>query len=344
MSKIEDLLLQGLKPRQAQAVESSKRSVLVVAGAGSGKTEVMARRIAAWVGLHGVPKEKIIAFTFTDRAAEEMKFRIRSWLQRVAPADEEVALGGMYVGTIHGFCLAKIREYWPDTYHNYDILDEGARAAFILRAFNGVLGLNALRKAIAATKNTNQYSQYATLEDFIQAYDQLHEHDRFNAELAAGEPPFELGVAESEWCKQAKLRTNVGNTAIAQAFSVSAARYYAYLHCRRFLDFSTSQSEFINRLRSDSQRLQNLREQHLHVVVDEVQDINPVQRELIRLLVGQTGRLTAVGDHRQSIYGFRGAKVEIIAELWESFRGEADAEVIDLPTRLVLCARWRPRR
>ena len=133
--QIASVLRKDLTDAQDRAVTSSKRHVLVVAGAGSGKTEVMARRIAWWVGIEGVPKDAIVAFTFTERAAEEMKFRIRSWLEAITPAGEEVSLGGMYVGTIHGYCLAKIREYWPDDYHNYDILDEGARAALILRGF-----------------------------------------------------------------------------------------------------------------------------------------------------------------------------------------------------------------
>jgi DNA helicase-2/ATP-dependent DNA helicase PcrA len=323
MPDLEALLLDKLTKRQSEAVQSPKRRVLVVAGAGSGKTEVMARRIAWWVGVEKVPKNKIVAFTFTERAAEEMKFRIRLWLEKVTPEGEEVALGGMYVGTIHGFCLAKIREFWPDDYHNYDILDEGARAALILRGFNGLLGLKALKEAMGQ-------GQYATLEDFIQAYDQLHEHCQFNIELPAGDPPFELGAVESEWCKQAKLQTDVGNTPEARAFAVSAARYYAYMRCRRFLDFSTSQSEFIRRLRGDAQRLRQLAEEEVHLVVDEVQDINPVQRQLIELLVGKSGHLTSVGDHRQSIYGFRGAKVGIIGELWEQFKAANDATVVDL--------------
>src|SRR6266852_9394726 len=123
MPNIKDLLLDKLTPRQAEAVKSPKRCVLVVAGAGSGKTEVMARRIAWWVGVDCVPKDQIVAFTFTERAAEEMKFRIRSWIGKITPAGEDVSLGGMYIGTIHGYCLAKIREFWPDDYHNYDILD-----------------------------------------------------------------------------------------------------------------------------------------------------------------------------------------------------------------------------
>ena len=178
MPNIKDLLLEDLTSQQADAVKSPKRCVLVVAGAGSGKTEVMARRIAWWVGVRHVPRENVVAFTFTERAAEEMKFRIRSWFENHAPG-EEVALGGMYIGTIHGFCLAKIREYWPDTYHNFDILDESARAALILRGFNGLLALKSLRTAIAATKKDDRFSQSGTLDTFIQAYDQLHEHNRF---------------------------------------------------------------------------------------------------------------------------------------------------------------------
>lgn len=330
MSTVEDLLLEGLKPQQAQAVQSEKRRVLVVAGAGSGKTEVMARRIAWWVALQAVPKEKIVAFTFTERAAEEMKFRIRYWLEKIASSGEEVALGGMYIGTIHGFCLAKIREYWPNEYHNYDILDEGARAALILRGFNGVLGLNGLRAAIAETKTKKQYSQYATLEDFAQAYDQLHEHNQFSCRLASNAPPFELGAPEVDWCKKARLLTAVGRTDVARSFAVSAARYYAYLRCRRFLDFSTSQSEFIRQLRSDPGRVKALARQGIHLVVDEMQDINPVQRDLVQLIVGAKGKLTAVGDHRQAIYGFRGANIEIIAEFWERFKTAGDSEVVDL--------------
>jgi DNA helicase-2/ATP-dependent DNA helicase PcrA len=318
---LKDLLLDRLTKRQVEAVTSSKRRLLVAAGAGSGKTEVMARRIAWWVAIENVSKNNIVAFTFTDRAAEEMKFRIRYWLEKITPAGEEVSLGGMYVGTIHGFCLAKIREYWPDDYHNYDILDEAARAALILRGFHGLLGLKGLQDAM-------RLGQYATLEVFTQAYDQLHEHNRFDVRLPPGDPPYELGAAESEWCKKAELLTDVGGTDEARAFALSAARYYAYLRCRRFLDFSTSQSEFIRRLRADGNRLAQLAEQRLCLVVDEVQDINPVQRELIGLLVGGSGRLTAVGDHRQSIYGFRGAKVEIIGELWEEFQAASDAEVL----------------
>lgn len=330
MSDLKALLLHKLTSQQAQAVQSPKSRVLVVAGAGSGKTEVMARRIAWWVAVGSISKDQIVAFTFTERAAEEMKFRIRSWITKVTPAGEETSLGQMYIGTIHGYCLAKLREWWPDDYHNYDILDQAARTSLIQRGFNGVLGLQGFRAALSVGKPYT-IGQYDTIERFAQTYDLLHEHDRFKAKLSEGPIPVRLGEAEREWCKQAEMGTLLGTSDASKAFSLSAARYYAYLRCRRFLDFSTSQTEFLQRLRNDPERMSHeVGGKNIHLVVDEVQDINPVQLELIKLLAVNSGKLTAVGDHRQAIYGFRGAKVDIIAQLWKKFNADEDGDVIGL--------------
>lgn len=329
MEDIKQRLLDGLTEDQKTAVQSNSRQVLVVAGAGSGKTEVMARRIAWWIGFNKVPKEQIVALTFTEKAAEEMKFRVRRWVGQVTPEGEDVNLGGMYVGTIHGFCLEKIREFWPDDYHNFDILDEGSRSALVLRGFNGILALRKFQTALDAER-PGSVSRSGAVDQFITGYDQLHEHNHFDIQLPVGAPPYRLGEEEREWCMKARLLTDVGDDEPSEAFSLSAARYYAYLRCRRFLDFSTSQTEFLRNLRNDTERLQMLAKQKVHVVVDEVQDINRVQQDIISTLVGGAGSLTAVGDHRQAIYGFRGAKVEIIGELWRSFRSASDSEVVDL--------------
>lgn len=310
---------------QRAAVMSDKRRLLIVAGAGSGKTEVMARRIAWWVGVKGVPREDIVAFTFTERAAEEMKLRIRRWMGGLAPDGGDLALGGMYVGTIHGFCMDKLREYWPDEYHNYDILDEGARAALILRGFNGVLAMNKLRKTLASEKGKPQ-GLYDTVDAFVRAYDLLNDNARFDVRLPEGSAPITLGQEERDWCERARLATNAGETESSAAFAEAAARYCAYLRCRRFLDFSASQNELVRCLQKDGGRIPK----NMHLVVDEMQDVNPVQRELINLLVGDSGQMTAVGDHRQAIYAWRGARVEIIGDFWEQFRKADDSEVVDL--------------
>lgn len=315
-------LLDGLTPAQQEAVQSDKRRVLIVAGAGSGKTEVMARRIAWWVAVEGVPKDSIVAFTFTDRAAEEMKFRIRERIGWITPAGEDATLGGMYVGTIHGFCLAQLRALDPDTYHNYDVLDEASRYALVQRGYHHILGLTGFQAAL-------NKGMYTAIDDFLYAYDLLNEYAELDVRLVDADVPFRI-EAEQDWCKGAKLLTNVGLGSIPEAFAVSAARYYAYLRCRRFLDFSTSQSELVDLLSSHYDALARLRESITHVVVDEVQDLNPVQDRIVRTVVGDAGRLTAVGDHRQAIYGWRGGRVELMGRLFAELQGDPDGAVVDL--------------
>jgi len=296
----------------------------VIAGAGSGKTEVMARRVAWWVAIDQVPKERIVAFTFTDAAAEELKFRIRTHVERVTPQGEDATLGGMYVGTIHGFCLKLLRDWMPETYYNYDILDDAARIALVQRGYHSLLGLAGLRQALGT-------GQYDTIGQFLRAYDLLNEYDELDVRLPEADAPSDV-AQERGWVTQAQLITDVGEGPIAEAFAKSAARLYAYMRARRFLDFSTSQSEVSRVLLQNEEVLREIHTSWTHIVVDEVQDINPVQDSIIRLLVGPTGRLTAVGDHRQAIYAFRGGRVDLMERLHSELSTTEDDDVIELPS------------
>jgi DNA helicase II / ATP-dependent DNA helicase PcrA len=324
------VLTEGLTNRQESAVRSNSRLLLVVAGAGSGKTDVMARRIAWWVGVDGVPKEQIVAFTFTERAAEEMKFRIRQFIELVTPPGEDATLGDMYVGTIHGYCLKLLRDLAPDDYHNFDVLEEGARVALVQRGYHYLLGLNGLADELSVGRQWPM-GQFATISYFLKAYDLLNEYDELEVKLPPETPPHRAG-SEADWCKQAKLITKVGRDPTARAFAISAARFYAYLRCRRFLDFSTSQSEVLRLLRREPDTLARLRQQVRRLVVDEIQDVNPVQRKLIDAIVGDDGHLTGVGDHRQAIFAWRGGRIDIMAELFEELDDEhnRDGEVVEL--------------
>ncbi len=324
---IKQLLLDGLSDEAAAIVQSPLERLLVVAGAGAGKTEAMARRIAWWHAIDGTPKDKIVAFTFTERAAEEMKFRVRRYMAKVSPEGEDPSLGGMYVGTIHSYCMNMLRRLWPREFHNDEILDDVGRYALIQQGFNYVLGLHKLQAALGTGKAFPP-SRGDVIEYFLRGYDLLNEYNQLDVQLPTSKPP-RFGQ-EAEWCKQAALVRSVGDDEIANAFSEAAARYYSYLRCRHFLDFSTSQSELVRRLAASPERLTELRSQTTHLVVDEVQDVNVVQDELRRLLVGERGHLTAVGDHRQAIYGFRGGRIDLMADLAAELGADSSGGVLEL--------------
>ncbi len=319
------ILLDGLTPDfQQPSIRSNARRLLIIAGAGSGKTEVMSRRVVWWNAVEGVPKENLVAFTFTDAAAEELKFRIRTDMERITPDDEDATLGGMYIGTIHGFCLQLLREWAPETYYSYDIIDDAGRIALVQRGYHGLLGLRAFQNALGV-------GQFEAIDRFLHAYDLLNEYDEMDVQLIIDDAPADVAT-ERDWVIEARLLCDVGNTEEARAFAVSAARFYAYMRARRLLDFSTSQSEVTRLLRSNTVLLNEIRSSWTHIVVDEVQDINPVQSNLIGLLVGDEGRLTAVGDHRQAIYAWRGGRVDIMEGLYTELQAATDGEVLELPS------------
>jgi len=330
-SSVKADLLDGLNPRQQSAVASRSRQLLVMAGAGAGKTEVIARRIAWLIAEQGVPKDEIVAFTFTERAAEEMKFRIRRHGATLAAPGEEPTLGDMYVGTIHAFCINKLRELAPDEYHNFDIIDDVGRLALVQRTYSSYLGLSAFASELNALNPNAKFpvGQFRVIEKFLDAYDILNEYGEMDVRLSDATIPLDVTM-DRDWCKEAKIVTKIGKSALSAAFAVSAARYYALLRCRRFLDFSTAQNEFLQLLRSNARLLMELRAKASTVVVDEVQDLNPVQRQILDLIVGDRGRLVAVGDHRQAIFGFRGSSVRIMGDMYESISKAPKSEVIDL--------------
>lgn len=131
-----------LFPNQAEAVTSSKRFVRVTAGAGAGKTETLTRRIAYLLLYRGEPPSSIVAFTFTKRAAQSMKNRIYRRVSELAGEDACSNLGEMYIGTIHGYCLHLLQDYFG--YGNYEELDENQEMAFLMRHGWG-LGLHTFK-------------------------------------------------------------------------------------------------------------------------------------------------------------------------------------------------------
>lgn len=148
-----------LSPAQLEVVNTRGCHVQVIACAGSGKTESVSRRVAALIA-EGVKSEEIVAFTFTDRAAAELKERIVRRVGELVGADAAGRLAQMYVGTIHGYCLRLLQSHLPQ-YGNCDVIDEHRHAALLFR-FRNEIGLKPL-----ATKVWEAVLEFARTADVI---------------------------------------------------------------------------------------------------------------------------------------------------------------------------------
>jgi DNA helicase-2/ATP-dependent DNA helicase PcrA len=140
------------------AVNHRGSHVQIIASAGSGKTEVVSQRVAALLA-EGVPPSAIVAFTFTERAAEELKNRISLRVeQRIGPDALDV-IGGLSIGTIHAYCFRFLQQRVP-RYETYDVLDENQLNALVAREGNR-LGI----------KNLGQGGFFANIRAFLRAID-----------------------------------------------------------------------------------------------------------------------------------------------------------------------------
>lgn len=267
---------------QQQAIEHVGGNLLIVACAGSGKTETISRRIARLVSL-GAAKDSIVAFTFTEHAAAELKARIRGHLEEMVP--QEPSLGDMYVGTIHSFCLRLLKELSPE-FRNWEVMDEVRQAALISTNFTRWddsergLGLDRLRS------ETRTGTYWETVRRFTTTLNVMHQK----------------GIGPE----------TLGNSRLAEA--VLRYQALAYERPNFFVDFNRIIDQLLTQLRSDPAVLARVRQKFSHLVVDEYQDVDDRQEELIRLLSdgGRAVSVTAVGDDDQALYGFRGASVRNI--------------------------------
>src|ERR1700739_3523586 len=143
------------------AVRHRGSHMQIIASAGSGKTEVVSQRVADLLA-EGLPARGIVAFTFTDRAAEELKSRItRRVEERLGRAALDV-LGGLFVGTIHSYCFRLLQQHVP-RYETYDVLDDNQLTAFLSR--------EAKRLAIRQLDPAGRDRLFAAIESFLKGVD-----------------------------------------------------------------------------------------------------------------------------------------------------------------------------
>ena len=268
-------ILDPLNEAQREAVSAPEQNLLIVAGAGSGKTRVLTHRIAWMVQVEGLSPYAILAVTFTNKAAAEMRGRIEQLMNR--------PVGGMWVGTFHGIAHRLLRAHWQEANlpKTFQILDGD--------------------------------DQYRVIRRILKALE-LDE-----SKYAPREAQWFINGKKDEGIRADKLQDN-GDHHRHQLIRI----YKLYEEqCQRggMVDFAELLLRTHDLLKNTPSVLEHYRQRFSKILVDEFQDTNTIQYNLLKLLSGSNGSMFAVGDDDQSIYGWRGAKIENIHQYNRDFKG-----------------------
>jgi len=275
--------LEGLNPRQREAVEHVEGPLLLLAGAGSGKTRVITHRMAHLVSTHKVPGWAILAVTFTNKAAGEMRDRVRALVE---PLGEP---GAPTVATFHSFCVRLLRR-------------EGAPLSTLRRGFTPQFTIYDDDDQLSILRSV--YKQLGLDEKFLQYRAAL---SRISHAKSHKDTPEDLARAATD--------------PISTKLAVIYERYQARLIESNALDFDDLLLESVRLLAHDTGTRQRLNRRYEFLMVDEYQDTNRSQYELMRLLTEERGNVAVVGDEDQSIYGWRGANIRNILDFERDFPG-----------------------
>jgi DNA helicase-2/ATP-dependent DNA helicase PcrA len=287
-------LLEGLNKEQLQAVTHTGGPLLIVAGAGTGKTTVITRRIAHLIEQSEAKPEQILALTFTDKAAGEMEERV----------DQLLPLGSydLWISTFHSFCERILKQHGLHIGlpNDFELLDKTRQWMFINKNFSEF--------------KLDYYKPIGSPNKFIDAM--LDHFSKCKDELITPEDYIQFATSKDA----AKLLPD-GNEdlemEITRLREISAAygKYQQLMLENNYLDFGDLIFYTIELLKRRPNIRKHYQQQFKFIMVDEFQDTNIAQYELIKLLVGKDENLVVVGDDDQSIYKFRGASVSNILKL-----------------------------
>ncbi|MDC0948364.1 DNA helicase II [Gammaproteobacteria bacterium] len=268
-------IVEGLNDAQKEAVTAPTGPLLVLAGAGSGKTRVLTHRVVWMVNAMDYSPMSLLAVTFTNKAAREMKSRIEVLLEQ--------PIGGMWIGTFHSICFRLLRRHHVEAGlpEHFQIIDADDQQRLVKRVIRE-MGLD------------EAYWPAKQMTWFING----HKED--------GRRPSDL--------------TPRGNGTEDRAIEIYE-RYETQCRQSGVVDFAELLLRTVELLENTHSIREHYQRRFRYLLVDEFQDTNAIQYRFLKLLLNEEQSLLAVGDDDQSIYGWRGAKVENILRFDQDFHG-----------------------
>lgn len=272
-------ILDNLNSRQQDAVKVKEASILVIAGAGSGKTKVLTHRIAYLIFQKKINPGNILAVTFTNKAAQEMKDRIEFISKDISSRN---IMKGLWMGTFHSICARILRQEINILGYdkNFVIYDKGDQLSMIRRCLK------------ALDLDSKKYSPNIISSIIDKAKNNLEDVEIFEYNAL-----------------------NYYNKIVARVYK----QYQEELFENNALDFSDLILLTVKLFKEKTEILENYQNKFKYILVDEYQDINFAQYQLVKLLSGKYNNLFVVGDPDQSIYKFRGADLSNILRFEKDF-------------------------
>lgn len=268
-------LLDGLNDKQRDAVAAPPQHMLVLAGAGSGKTRVLVHRLAWLMQVERVAPFSLLAVTFTNKASQEMRGRIESTIG--------VSLNNLWMGTFHGLSHRMLRAHYQEAGlpQGFQIIDSDDQQRLVKRVLKA---LNLDEKHWPAKQ----------IQWFI------------NARKDEGQRPGSIDAG--------------ADYSLQQMVKIYAA-YQEMCDRAGLVDFAEILLRSFELLKNHADVRGHYQQRFRHILVDEFQDTNAIQYNWLRLLAGSAAKVMIVGDDDQSIYGWRGARVENIQQFLKDFDG-----------------------
>ena len=268
---------------QIDAINTLDKNLLIIACAGSGKTQVISERVIN-ILKQGTPPSKIIAFTYTEKAAGELQARILKLCREQLP--ELKGLAEMYVGTIHAWCLNVLRDYKYE-FQKFSVLDEIKLKLFVERKFN-TIGMKDLD--MERFKDTGHFTQLMGI---------LREAEFHNR----ADVPVELFKALEAYEKTLEQ------------------------HC--YLDFTMIMTKAFQFMKNDAAFRNRIKNNIGYLIVDEYQDVNPIQELIVRELYELGANTCVVGDDDQTIFQWRGSDIDYIQHFKDRYKNVKEVVLND---------------
>ena len=283
-----DEILKNLNPQQKKAVEIIDGPVLILAGPGSGKTRVLTHRLAYLIK-QGIPAQNILAVTFTNKAAGEMKERTIKLLKPFTPLDARHLTG--FIGTFHSFCLKILRK---------EIDKLGYKKSFVI--YDEDDQLNLIKDVVKNLEiNQDQFPAKRALNVISSLKNEMIDYETYENNA---QEYFEKTIAKIYKNYQKELKQN--NALDFDDLIMLAVRLF-----EQFPDV-----------------LEKYQDEFKYILVDEYQDTDPAQYQLIKLLSSKYKNICVVGDDAQSIYSFRNADFRNILNFEKDYP-EAEVITLD---------------